>query len=131
MNETLISFETAKLAKEKGFNEGSENYYENNGNLAKQWPEEGGIYNQENDYGWELDYFEAPTQSLLQKWLREIHNVFINIGHRPHSQKFYFTITGKYNEGEKGMLYDYDYKKYETYEASLEAGLCNALQLIK
>ena len=62
-----------------------------------------------NNINKQIEYY------LIQKWLREIHNVFINIGHRPHSQKFYFTITGKYNEGEKGMLYDYDYKKYETY----------------
>lgn len=63
MEETLISFETAKLAKKKGFNIGSRKGYTFEGNLEN--PHYGHFYkNLDNSNS--LSY-EAPTQLLVQK----------------------------------------------------------------
>lgn len=76
MEEQIISFETAKLAKEKGFDIRTKGYY-NNG-IYKNTGSEIGQYHSftngipdTNDNGICL----APTQSLLQKWLREKHQI--------------------------------------------------------
>ena len=57
MTDTLVSFAAAILAKEKGFNEPCSHRY-NVGATS------------------ELNDLLAPTQSLLQRWLREKHNIF-------------------------------------------------------
>lgn len=76
----------------------------------------------------QLIIFES---AMSQKWLRDIHSISVNITHRPHSQTYGFNITGKYNEGNQGVLKSYDFKSYETYEEALEQGLTEALNLIQ
>ena len=78
MEDTLITFETAKLAKEKGFDIKTTHYYLGD--------EEYHILNISKDYGieglnWNLrsTRTSAPTQSLLQKWLREKYDNDISI----------------------------------------------------
>ena len=72
MKEVLVSSETAKLAKNKGFNIVTELVY------ANQVVSQLEPYNQfrYNNYG---DYCMAPTLSLLQKWLREVHSKHFHI----------------------------------------------------
>ena len=66
MKEQLISFSTAKLAKEKGFdNYDVANYYREGINYA--------LNNSGTSTIKEVGNYPAPTQSLLQKWLREKH----------------------------------------------------------
>lgn len=116
ISETLISFETAKLAKEKGLpSEFGWGYYPGGGDVTL-FRGHAPIY--------------APTQSLLQKWLRDKYNLFINIDHKPHSQKFNMTISGKYDE-KKRYLVNHMFMQYNTYEEALEAGLLEGLKLIK
>lgn len=77
MEDQLISFETAKLAKEKGFDL---NTYSNcwvktlDGDV---------IHNSERRNISEHDrctqHLMQPTQSLLQKWLLEKHNLFVSV----------------------------------------------------
>jgi hypothetical protein len=118
MKERLITFETAKLAKEK-------NYY--NG-------EEGDCYRQDSvffDNFLICNYYPAPTQSLLQKWLRENHNIHIIV--HPHFDNF-----GEHSGWEcikVESLIDSNINTiirsgHETYEDALECGLLNALSLI-
>ena len=59
----------------------------------------------------------APTQSLLQKWLRETHNIFISI-----NVNYCYKI---YNNDE---LYEESFY-YNNYEEALEQGLQEALKL--
>ena len=73
----------------------------------------------------------APLHQQAQKWLREIHNIHINIKHRPHSQKFCFNITGDYQLGNDGELFSNIFSSYNTYELALEEGIKQALLLIK
>ena len=118
MEEQYITFETAKFAGSKGIN-------------WKKFSSSGIIINKQNigskddkDYAW------ICKQSLLQKILREVYNIHINIKHRPHSQSFCFTITGKYQDVNDGELVNNIFSKYETYELALEAALQEALKLI-
>ena len=86
MNETLISFETAKLAKEKGFNLNSPGFYscdnpssEKIGNqlILRDWERWINFGSEDSQEGTMI--YSAPTQTMLQKWLREVHNIDITI----------------------------------------------------
>lgn len=120
MKEQLISFETAKLAKEKGFDWKCDAFSYGKDNVT-------------NDilvrvYEDEKDFYEMPTQSLLQKWLREKHKLNIEIGMQ-YKVWFYSINKLPYNSFD-----DSDIKggtKFNTYEEALEEGLLNALKLIK
>lgn len=72
MEEQLVSFEVAKLAKEKRFPQqctsSSKIYYNNEGKLNVNY--------YRNSYDRDIDIL-APTQSLLQKRLREKHNIIL------------------------------------------------------
>ena len=114
MTDTLISFETAKLAREKGF-------ICNNGII-------------------EIDQRMFPhlpdkikrlsTQSLLQKWLRETYfiHIVIQVFHDTSGlgKKWTFSADIFYENGDvdrSGLTED-------TYEEALEEGLSKALKLI-
>jgi hypothetical protein len=74
---------------------------------------------QNNDYENSINY-EAATQSLLQRWLREVYNIHV---WPKYGEKGYFCIVGKSDMDEiEGW--------WEKYEEALEAGLFNALNLI-
>lgn len=62
-----------------------------------------------------------PSYISIQKWLRNKYKININIGHRTHSQMYYFYITGSYHIGESGLLYS---------EAALKKAVEEALKLI-
>lgn len=122
MEDTLISFKVANLLASKGFN------IECNDFFFRGKSQSDIIFKQ---YVGNKYFIWQPTQSLAQKWLREVHNLNINIKHRPHSQSFCFNITGNYQDGESGELYSEVYSKYETYELALEAAIIKGLELIK
>ena len=71
-----------------------------------------------------------PSDISIQKWLRNKHNLNINIGHRTHSQTYYFSITGSYQKGEEGLLYYEVFSKYETYEKALEKAIGEAIKIL-
>ena len=64
MTEQLITFDTAKLAKEKGFTD-IETYvsYHYNSNTKEETLDGDRLYNEMDNY------IPAPTQSLLLKWI--------------------------------------------------------------
>ena len=69
-----------------------------------------------------LETIDAPTQSLLQKWLREEHQLYVLINY-VNKEQFNWEINmfqhGEYGIGFRG-----------NYEEALEAGLLTALKLI-
>lgn len=130
MREQLIKFETAKLAKEKGFDWECLSHYGSSG----------GIF-QDDLKNSELMSFEysTPTQSLLQKWLREEHNydiqiftmgVFMDMKTNPHSNFEVCEGFNKYNYGINAS-YGRDDRGFEIYEEALEQALTQCLKLIK
>lgn len=126
MKEQLISIETAKLAKEKGFREITlrywANYYE--GEPKEKWKL---MHSHEISLNW-MEY-AAPTQSLLQKWLRDEHGVFVLI--LPTINMYFaFKVMDIGVKIETPPCKDVDGTDYATYEEALEAGLQEALKLI-
>jgi hypothetical protein len=120
MTEQLVSFDTAKLARQKRFNIGYESY--NNIGQLNDFGMSGGYYDY-SDKSFEGNTWAAPTQSLLQKWLREVHKILLWV--EPLAiDKWEFGIN--YPNGGFG-----DAKEYNTYEEALEIGLQEALKLIK
>jgi len=122
MRETLITFETAKLAKEKGFNWGSKCYYSDG---SFQDREKLDNYNHPMFIDGDDYLVSAPTQSLLQKWLREVHN--LHIGVEPE------TFNSETDYISEIIMLPRNFLKYrgKTYEEALEIALKSALILIK
>ena len=128
MQEQRISFETAKLAKEKGF---ILNYptacYTDDGQL---WVSENLLSERITGKPKPLLIFNAPTQSLLQKWLREKHNIHIEID-LDIDDRFYILKPYKYVVD---IYQDVDHKfikeLIDSYEEALEIGLQEAFKLI-
>ena len=175
MSEELISFETAKLAKEKGFqiktqkafigNNPFVNFEESftesdyrfdaddffvNWNIPKWFFDKNGC----GCFGCELDnqkWFEAysrPSQSLLQRWLREKHEIhvhskieFVGTDEWEFSYKIKYLPKNKFEVKRRSIEFETIYSFIEspgsysgtwrTYEQALEQGLQHALNLIK
>ena len=128
MKDELTSSETAKLAKEKGFNWSTYKCYDvetdNICNSNQEYPEN--VYSR-------VGNISAPTQSLLQRWLREEHTIHISI--EPNytislgKKSYHFIVkvfTGRYQDIEYQSI-----GQHKTYEEVLEVGLFEALKLIE
>lgn len=131
MKDTLISFITAKLAKEKGFDIPIYHYYaDSKTNSDKSFILQNGIKRNFNDKD-EGCLYSAPSQSLLQKWLREIHKIHITISVGDDDN--YAVIVGTYDNQEwvRDEQDEFVPIFYKTYEEALEQGLIQGLKLIK
>ncbi len=131
MEDTLITFETAKLAKEKGFpqepNKLKIPYYNYKGEFkgdVKDWLRK---YLRKEDTS-DVESVSAPTQSLLAKWLREKHNIHVTsqIGNLDFINTYHYEIRyidkNKFTCKVKG--------NFKTYEEAYEIGLQEALKYI-
>jgi hypothetical protein len=146
MQEKLITFETAKSAKEKGFCIELYDFYYQNKSNAKPYVTQGIEYQSDRNCKWDWNlnggesgtltkiipypndtsgiYYSAPTQSLLQKWLRETHKIYVlvDMGITRNYHWKYFTDIDSFV---------YPKGSFKTYEEALEAGLQEALKLIE
>ena len=125
IHEEICTYEVCKLAKKKGFPqdvfgtcEMKSSCYLEDGRFYK----DGCIYPIENAY-------TAPTQSLLQRWLREEKGVHI-VNHIFKDMnadiKFFYRI---YKDEKSAVTCGYLPKEYfETYEQALEDALAYSLK---
>jgi hypothetical protein len=123
----LVSYETAKLAKEKGFSGECFYHFDINGNLSENSDIvnigcEGGLVTEDhllyNHPGNPLT--TAPFKSSLQRWLREKHNLQMTIDNwinQPVDNEMWPICYQVYVNGEG--LHPY----FKTYEETLEFGL--------
>lgn len=135
LDEPEITCQTAKLAKELGFEFKSKRFYTDKYGLCEEGEEflyinlpipEGKdleyIYDCNYEFG-EGERYYAPTQSLLQKWLRDVYKIHIDVSYLDCVYGFYFNITemivNKQSEPSKG---------YKTFEEALEIGLQEAIK---
>ena len=137
MGEELISLDTAKIAKEKGFpqygNELFDMYHPLNTPLMYYsdnhiW---GYYYNMEPENRVAI----IPPQSLLQKWLRDVHNLDVSVergwvNKMPIYECVVWKLSQEYwvllsEEDTLGITYEFKY------EVALEKGLQFALKKIK
>lgn len=131
MEEQKISLETCVLAYEKGYPLGRITHLNEDRSLIKY-----------------VEYTYVPTQSLLQRWLREKHDIHVSVNVRFHEKKtngvvmyayeistlenYYDGIGDNLNHWLQGLgEYDPLYHTHEKYEEALEIGLQEGLKLIK
>lgn len=148
MQEKLVDRATAVLAKEKRFDWKCRGYYSSLHNTVMTNGTLHGAVDHNNPYYDKFagyPYYSAPTQSLLQKWLREIHKLHLSVvyshDHNKYSvagfDQFHGDELKKRNPRSEGR-FPYPYKsnfkqhywKYETFEEALEVGLFEALNLL-
>ena len=159
MKEQLISFETAKLAKEKDFNILQHSYYFEDGEFKENSLKgTNGYYGEEYEFNlsefnenWNdkwltkkngdrcfgcskqqgyLETFSAPTQSVLQKWLREVYDIHIKLEYFTDNTwdgiLIYQNAPYEWDDNTAPV----DAENCKTYEEALEICLQKALKLI-
>ena len=133
MKEELISYQTAKLANLKGFDPNvklkKNTHYSDLTESLDSLGAGGAVV---------VHHYYAATQSLLQKWVREVHQLYVELQvDQTTYPKFYFEVTmfigNPKNLSEKEWGWESKYHAeylYRTYEEALEEGLQIALKLI-
>lgn len=124
MTEELVTLETAKQLRKKGFNEYCKDIIrEDNGRMMQS------VFRTNKDLL--KGAYSRPTQSIAAKWLREIKNLHIEIYRNACG---YGYVIVKANNGtwmaDDGAKGPNDGGKWDTYEEALEAGIFEALKLI-
>ena len=142
MKDEIITIKTARLLKEKGFDIAGVNVYteyhkthkSDNPSFAMKKGEiefDSSFYFINNHHG--CDYsnknytmYSAPTQSLVQRWIREKHNLIILVGFydTDDENNYFYSLIGHPRE-----LQEDEY--YKTYEEAMEIGLYRVLSEIK
>lgn len=136
MKEQLVNFETAKLAKEKGFDEETYAFYNSAKDLINPLQSHKGNehvnhiilskYNSSKAYDSltrkDATIYAAPTQSLLKKWLRDVHNIIVFVNPYPTT----YSWVMQYNNRKDKTVGDL----YNSYETALEEGLIEGLKII-
>lgn len=129
IKEQYISYETAKLLKEKGFDWKCIGYYVNDEPNDVKYSFLG-----ETNTTWERRCYSAPTQQMAMRWLREVYKLVIcaEIGNEnfkgntdysnPDRWYWFFDITN-----EKGVVIDtesgYILNEFDSYEDAVEAAI--------
>ena len=116
ITEDYVSYETAKLLKEKGFNWDCK--------TKKFYPEPD--YDQESPNG-----VYAPTLQMAMKWLREVHGLFIFISTwmkwKDGTIQYYYEMRNL-NDDDFETLYDYTSKEINSYEKACEEAIKYCLE---
>lgn len=121
IEEDYVSFETAKLLKEKGFKGQGEHFYEDDkiAYFIDYWhritPEQ------------RYETIEAPTLQMAMKWLREIHRLIVVI------QKEIYTGSGNWwyriDRSDRPFIDSIESDaNYESYELAAEAAIKYCLE---
>jgi hypothetical protein len=166
MKDELISFETAVIAKEKGFNIPVSRYYGTNIDTTSDVIKETVCYNngdgvdttaevllmdfnnekvglEHTTFGLNYEYdevlghdvqvlYSAPTQALLQKWIREEYSIHIQVqvlGQFVDKENKFYVQVIMFGENKWVSKFVSNKLKY-SYEQALEAGILEALKLI-
>jgi len=104
-----ISFEIAKLLKEKGFNKRSEPYrYNIIGELTL------------------LEGINAPTIAEVVMWLYEKHGIWVSVTFKRHSQNKHFSYNIRQANGIETYLWEHN-SPTEAYEVAILYCLTNLI----
>jgi len=132
VKEAYVSFEVAKLLKEKGFNEFCYTYYDNIDNSINRFDK--GLHFNNTSYPWGVPYdvskakkyIVAPTQQMTMAWLRE-KNISIELS-VVRSHYWVYTIYEILNNKVKELYNDGGFNSYEdAVEAALKYTLENLI----
>lgn len=135
ITEQYVTFETARLLKEAGFNCRVKRYFRRPGFSSE--PKEMSLLTA-MDINREPMSYSCPTQALAARWLREVHGIHVSSG--------IFMDSANDSDGKtvdewtfwsfdlfdnSGRIIEESDDRYDTYEEALEAGLKHCLELIK
>ena len=136
IEESYVSFDTAKMLKEAGFDVpcrgiyrayriGTSVFHEYDRKSAKDdlcW---------NSTDGFQYEYL-APTQALAAKWLREAHhiNVYACFDYEKFDERKWFFTREHTMVNDDSAVYC-SITNYNSYEEALEAGLKHSLELVK
>lgn len=123
--EDYVSFEVAKLLKEKGNNSISGSFYDKKGKVAIMSPP---AQQHMLKLGYLEDAYPRPTLYEAQKWLRDTMCLHIEIGYMYGDYWLYDILTIPTHD--LIGLSDRENVRYKTYEEALNAGILEALKLI-
>lgn len=123
ITEDYVSFEVAKLLKEKGFDEECSSWYSTKDSQYYD------IDSYEADLDGITKLCPAPTQQMAMKWLREVHRIDIEVRThylnylKPNDIRYY---GGKILKGNEDIIHTV-YSK-DTYEEVCEAAIKYCLE---
>ena len=126
ITEDYVSYETAKLLKEKGFDENTPvNYFVGDDKLRGCVVGEM-IYHKRAEEDTHL--IACPTLQMAMKWLREVHSLYLDIVTSFSQDGICYTFscsnTMDLIQGTKGT----SYHEYQTYEEACEAAIKYCLE---
>ena len=120
ITEDYVSFETAKLLKEKGFDERTNSYFTDNNEIAVSW-----FFSR---YNRESTYLSAPTLQMAMKWLR-FRNWVICVIPMSFCLGLVTTSWGYNIWADDNLEIDEENTpKFKTYEEACEAGIKYCLE---
>lgn len=130
IEESYVSRDTARMLKEAGFEANLKTTY------VEEEKDEWAFWDsgtKRSDYNYFDDTIACPTQALAARWLREKHRIVVDVTFIPPSvdgNQWQYFIGEMDDMVWKGDFESSD-RKYSTYEEALEAGLKEAIKLIK
>lgn len=152
--EDFVKYETAKLAEEKGFDKECSHYYDIiHKELDKHSQNKWCNSEIKNGLGkFKFPMIAAPTQSELQKYLRNVHNIHVTVNFHSHPKLekdwYEMWISSPHNDfrghglflmkkieamGKKINWLDSpeEFGMFSSHEEALEAGIFYSLNLIQ
>lgn len=115
IEESYVSFDTAKMLKEVGFDEVCRSAYYATGNSS--------VMHERNSM-LSPSYISRPTQALAASWLREAHNIDVMVD--VYNRDYY--VCNIYKNKHLMIIRNI---VTSSFEEALEEGLCEAIKLIK
>lgn len=153
MKEKRIDLETAKLAKERGFNKKTSKSWKQPvvtprgtcDKLAREYRIEktNDRYSSFTEISYPNEDFPAPTQSLLSKWLRETHNIDVDVTRDPEVHykdevRWIVKVSDwndikriKYSIAELKHPNHSHFIDFKSFEEAFEVGLVEGLKMVK
>lgn len=121
ITEDYVSFEVAKLLKEKGFDEPVNCFYFINGTFSNN------TFDTKNSY---TRHYAAPTFHMTMKWLRDVHKIIpiILTGGDSVTPFYYWFRIDKINNGKWEDSIYRDETEHNTYEEACEVAIKYCLE---
>ena len=119
INEDFVSFEIARLLKEKGFDIYVSSFYDVDGEFSRK----------EADWNWNIgSRYSAPTLQMAMKWLREMHGLYVVV--RPYvTEEGILSLFDIKSIKEKDIVVNIRTKTgFDSYEEACEAAIKYCLE---
>ena len=122
ITEDYVSFEVAKLLKDKGFNEDCSTYYTYNG-----WIINASVCINFNA----MDSTSAPTHQMVLKWLREVYNIHIDVYYALGYKRYCYSCRTPKDDDQWDVLLFQTKHKYDKYEDAMDDAIKECLKVIE